>query len=55
MPECPTPWKQGYDERWAALATKVHEGQRAFHCPCGKWHLNGSNAPGRWNATGGRG
>lgn len=38
---CSTPWKKGYDERWAALAARLSEGQSAFRCDCGKWHVKG--------------
>lgn len=41
MPECPTPWKRGYDERWAALAARTIGSQSAYQCGCGKWHVKG--------------
>lgn len=55
MSACPTPWKKAHPDRPAALAAREHLGQRAYRCDGrGRWHVNGSNRPGRWAATGGR-
>lgn len=47
-PKCPTPWKQSYRDHIAAKlglseiqrkGKQGHEERRAYHCPCGKFHL----------------
>lgn len=48
MTACPTPDKRGYRTRLDALIalastqrkrTSSREETRAYHCPCGRWHL----------------